>query len=206
MLFGHNSNVTVGTEIVHVQTEDRGANHAFIDTTVHWKGRVLHRRTNNYQDLLPLEAERETAVKARLDEQHRGVIEEIRSGALQLTFPAPPVAVPASSAAKPASEVPAVLKVELINAKNWLSGRQAILQLMVRDSAGNAVSGAETKARVHGAENPAEFTAMSGDDGSATLQFEMPKPSGADVALAIEATLSGAKGQLRFQVRAKPRV
>ena len=206
MLFGHNSNVTVGTEIVHVQTEDRGANHAFIDTTVHWKGRVLHRRTNNYQDLLPLEAERETAVKARLDEQHRGVIEEIRSGALQLTFPAPPVAVPASSAAKPASEVPAVLKVELINAKNWLSGRQAILQLMVRDSAGNAVSGAETKARVHGAENPAEFTAMSGDDGSATLQFEMPKPSGADVALAIEATLNGAKGQLRFQVRAKPRV
>jgi hypothetical protein len=206
MLFGHNSNVTVGTEIVHVQTEDRGANHAFIDTTVHWKGRVLHRRTNNYQDLLPLEAERETAVKARLDEQHRGVIEEIRSGALQLTFPAPPVAVPASSAAKPASEVPAVLKVELINAKNWLSGRQAILQLMVRDSAGNAVSGAETKARVHGVENPAEFTAMSGDDGSATLQFEMPKPSGADVALAIEATLNGAKGQLRFQVRAKPRV
>jgi hypothetical protein len=206
MLFGHNSNVTVGTEIVHVQTEDRGANHAFIDTTVHWKGRVLHRRTNNYQDLLPLEAERETAVKARLDEQHRGVIEEIRSGALQLTFPAPPVAVPASSAAKPASEVPAVLKVELINAKNWLSGRQAILQLMVRDSAGNAVSGAETKARVHGAENPAEFTAMSGDDGSATLQFEMPKPSGADVALAIEVTRNGAKGQLRFQVRAKPRV
>jgi len=206
MLFGHSSNVTVGTEIVHVQTEDRGANHAFIDTTVHWKGRVLHRRTNNYQDLLPLEAERETAVKARLDEQHRGVIEEIRSGALQLTFPAPPVAVPASSAAKPASEVPAVLKVELINAKNWLSGRQAILQLMVRDSAGNAVGGAETKARVHGAENPAEFTAMSGDDGSATLQFEMPKPSGADVALAIEATRHGAKGQLRFQVRAKPRV
>ena len=68
------------------------------------------------------------------------------------------------------------------------------------------MSGAETKARVHGAENPAEFTAMSGDDGSATLQFEMPKPSGADVALAIEATLNGAKGQLRFQVRAKPRV
>lgn len=205
MLFGHNSNVKVGTEIVHVQTEDRGANHASIDTTVHWKGRVLHRRTSHYQDLLPLDAQRETAVKARLDEQHRVVIEEIGSGALQLTFPAPPVA-PASSAAKTASEVSAILKVELINAKNWLSGRQAILQLMVRDSAGNAVSGAETKARVHGGENPAEFTAMSGDDGSAILQFEMPKASGSDVALAIEATRNGAKGQLRFQVRAKPRV
>ena len=91
MLFGHNSNVTVGTELVHVQTEDRGANHAFIDTTVHWKGRVLHRRTNNYQDLLPLEAERETAVKTSMDEQHRGEIEEIRSRAIQLTFNAPTV-------------------------------------------------------------------------------------------------------------------
>jgi hypothetical protein len=206
MLFGHNSNVKVGTEIVHVQTEDRGANHAFIDTTVHWKGRVLHRRTNNYQDLLPLGAERETAVRARLDEQHRVVIEELRCGSLQLTFPAPPETVPAPSATKPASEIPAVLKVELINASNWLSGRQAILQLIVRDGAGNAVSGAETKARVHGAENPAEFTAMSGEDGSVILQFEMPKPSGPDVALAIEATRNGAKGQLRFQVRAKPRV
>lgn len=205
MFFGHNSNVTVGTEIVHVQTEDRGANHAFIDTTVHWKGRVLHRRTNNYQDLLPLDAERESAVKARLDEQHRGVIQEIRSGSLELTFPALPRSIPALSAV-PVPQAPAILKVELINSKNWLSGRQAILRLMVRDSAGNAVSGAETKARVAGAENPAEYTAMSGEDGSAILQFEMPKPSGSDVALAIEATCSGAKGQLRFQVRAKPRV
>jgi hypothetical protein len=202
MLFGHNSNVTVGTEIVHVQTEDRGANHAVIDTTVHWKGRVLHRRTNDYRDLLPLDAEREATVKARLDEQHRVVTEEIRSGSLQLTFPV----APALNTAKPASAAQPTLKIELINAKNWLTGRKANLHVMVKDNAGNAVSGAETKARVRDAEHPTEFTAISGDDGSAILQFEMPKPSGTDVALAIEATRNGATGQLRFQIRAKPRV
>jgi hypothetical protein len=211
MLFGHNSNVTVGADVVHVQTEDRGIGHAFIDTTVHWHGRVLHRRTDNYQDLLPLDGEKENALKARLDEQHRAVIEEIRTGALKLTFPAPPAPavvqrrdVPLAPNARPA--VPAVLKVDLINAKTWLSGKQATLQLMVRDAAGNAAVGAETKARVEGGESPAEFSTLAGNDGGAMLHFEMPRLSGGEVALVIEASRDGAKGHLRFQLRAKPRV
>src|ERR1700747_461603 len=117
MLFGHNSNVTVGADVVYVQTEDRGTGPPFIDTTVHWHGRILHRRTNNYQDLLPLDGEKEGALKERLDDQHRAVIEEIRTGALKLTFPAPPMPaavqrkrVPLSPKARPAA--PAPLKVE----------------------------------------------------------------------------------------------
>ncbi len=211
MLFGHNSNVTVGADVVHVQTEDRGIGHAFIDTTVHWHGRVLHRRTNNYQDLLPLDGGKENALKERLDDQHRAVIEEIRTGALKLTFPAPPTPAavqrkdaPLVSNARPAASN--ALKVDLINAKSWLSGKQATLQLMVRDAAGNAAVGAETKARVEGAESPAEFSTLTGNDGGAMLHFEMPKLSGAEVALVIEASRDGAKGHLRFQLRAKPRV
>src|SRR5260370_40483380 len=130
MLFGHNSNVDVGMDVVHVQTEDRGTNHAFIDTTVHWKGRVLHRRTNNYLDLLPLDGEKENALKARLDNQHRAGIDEIQAGTLKLTFPAPPALpqkqVPLAPNARPAA--PPVLKVELLNAKTWVSGKQATLQ------------------------------------------------------------------------------
>ncbi len=207
MLFGHNSNVTVGADVVHVQTEDRGAGHAFIDTTVHWHGRVLHRRTNNYLDLLPLDGEKENALKARLDEQHRAVIEEIQTGALKLTFPDPPTApqkqVPLAPKAR--SAAPAGLRVELMNSKTWLSGKQATLQLMVRDAAGNAIAGAETKVRVEGVEGPAGFSAVTGNDGGAMLQFAMPQLSGAEVALVIEASRDGAKGQLRFQLRAKPR-
>jgi hypothetical protein len=207
MLFGHNSNVTVGADVVHVQTEDRGSGHAFIDTTVHWHGRILHRRTNNYQDLLPLDGEKENALKARLDDQHRSVIEEIRTGALKLTFPAPPAVqrkdVPIAPNARPA--VPAALKVELVNAKTWLSGKQATLQLMVRDAVGNAAVGAEAKALLEGAESRAEFSTLTGNDGGAMLQFEMPRLSGAEVALVIEASRDGAKGHLRFQLRAKPR-
>jgi hypothetical protein len=205
MLFGHNSNVDVGTDVVHVQTEDRGTNHAFIDTTVHWKGRVLHRRTNNYLDLLPLDGEKANALKARLDDQHRAVIEDIRTGALQLTFPTAPAPVQTPVARK-APPVAPVLKVELTNAKSWLAGKRATLQMMLRDGAGNPVADAETKARVEGAEDPAEFSTRTAEDGRALLQFAMPKLSGSEVALVIEATHGEAKGHLRFQLRAKPRV
>jgi hypothetical protein len=201
MLFGHNSNVTVGTDTVHVQTEDRGENHAFIDTTVHWKGRVLHRRTNNYKDLLPLDAERETTLKARLDDQHRAVIAEIRTGALKLAFPT----APPKTTAKPTIVAPLVLKVELINARSWLAGKHATLQIVVKDGTGAVIAGAEARARVEGAANPEQYSGRTGIDGGATLQFEMPKLSGPEIALVIEASHGVAKGHLRFQLRAKPR-
>ena len=107
--------------------------------------------------------------------------------------------------AKPATVAPLVLKVELTNAKTWLAGKHATLQIVVRDGAGTAIAGAETKARVEGAERPAEFSAKTGSDGGVTLQFEMPKLSGPEVALVIEASHGVTKGHLRFQLRAKPR-
>jgi hypothetical protein len=42
-------------------------------------------------------------------------------------------------------------------------------------------------------------------DGTAMISFEMPKLSGAEAALVIEAANPTAKGYLRFQLRAKPK-
>src|SRR5438105_2403106 len=82
MQFGHNSNVTVDGATYHVQTEERGTAQALIDTTVYLRGHVLHRRTDSFKDLLPLNADREQALKLRVDTQHRSVVDEIRSGKL----------------------------------------------------------------------------------------------------------------------------
>ena len=105
MPFGHNSNVTIAGDTYHVQTEERGAAHALIDTTVYLRGRVLHRRTNSFSDLLPLDSDREEALKLRVDTQHRKVVDEIRSGKLCLADPAgaktpSPAPAPAESAAR----------------------------------------------------------------------------------------------------------
>ena len=204
MPFGHNSNVTVAGDTYHVQTEERGASHALIDTTVYLRGRVLHRRTNSFKDLLPLNADREQALKLRVDTQHRSVVDEIRSGKLPLTAPrdAPP---PVSRAAALAESVPA-LRLELLNAKSWLTGKRATLQIAVNDPRNKPVANATVMARVEGAREPAAFSSETGSLGRAKIEFDMPSLAGPEVALFIEASKGQAYAHLRFQLRAKPRV
>ena len=133
MLFGHNTNVTLDGTVFHVQTEDRGVNSATIDTTVHCRGRVLHRRTNKYHDLLPLDAEKEKTLKTRIYGQHFGIVEELKTGALKVEAPpAPPprssvpVATSPVAAASSAASSPApalsyrAIAVELLNPRTWL--------------------------------------------------------------------------------------
>jgi hypothetical protein len=204
MLFGHNSNVTVAGTTFHVQTEEGGPVHALIDTTVYFRGHVLYRRTNNYFDLLPLNPDREQALKLRVEGQHRSIVEEIRSGKLILAVPADekapaPKGGPYSSGSSP-------LHLELLNAKSWLTGKRAHLQVAVRDHANNALEGVTVTAKVEGAAQPAEFSADTGSLGHARFEFDMPRLSGTDAALVIEASNGSAQAHLRFQLRAKPRV
>jgi hypothetical protein len=204
MLFGHNSNVKAGDATFHIQTEDRGTTNALIDTTVYFCGRVLYRRTNNYFDLLPLNPDNEQALKVRLDQQHRAVIEEIRTGALHLALPREEKdSVPASAANSGSAH--AVLSLELINAKTWLTGKRALLQIAVRNGSQQPVAGATVRAHVDGATPVTEFSIQTNGSGHAQLEFEMPRLAAADAALVIEASHGNAKGHLRFQLRAKPR-
>lgn len=204
MQFGHNSNVTVAGTTFHVQTEEGASTHALIDTTVYFRGRVLHRRTNNYFDLLPLTPDRERALKLRVEEQHRRIVEEIRSGRLKLAVPAE-VDTAVAKAGPPSSSAASPLHLELLNAKSWLTGKRALLQVAVRDQANHAIEGMTVTAKVEGAAQPAEFSAGTGSAGYAQLEFDMPRLSGGDAALVIEASNENTRGQLRFQLRAKPR-
>ena len=207
MLFGHNTDVKVGETVYHVQTEDRGTATALIDTTVYCRGCVLHRRTNNYMDLLPLDPDRENFLKKRIDEQHRSVAEEIRSGALQLVPPELPARE--DLAAKTASEsaansLPVPLALELINAETWLVGKQANLHVAVRKKQnGEALAGALVTARIDGAADVTEFSTETGADGEARLEFRMPRLAGSESALVIEATQADSKGLLKFQLKAR---
>jgi hypothetical protein len=210
MVFGHNTNVLLGTITYHVQTEDRGVAHALIDTTVYYRGRVLHRRTNSYFDLLPLDGDREQALKLRLDEQHRTVLEEMRGGVIQLTIPhgeEPANAVPAIPAdLSVGADARRKLRVELTNGKSWLTGRHASLQVSVHDENGEPVQGARVEMEIEGSAEPHVYVAETGDAGLVQIDFEMPKIAGGEAALAIRAVNQGGEGHLRFALRAKPKV
>jgi hypothetical protein len=225
MLFGHNTNVTVDGTVFHVQTEDRGITTAVIDTTVHCRGRVLHRRTSKYHDLLPLDADREQALKIRLDDQHYTIVEELRTGVLHIAAPPMPAPRPTSGsapltsdpgaknpakvqpAAAPAAPQAKAITIEMLNPRTWLTGKHATLYLVARHKDGGAAVGnARITARVAGAAERTEVTTATGADGHAHLEFEMPRLAGEDAALVIEAVSADASGQLRFQLRAKPKM
>jgi hypothetical protein len=218
MVFGHNTNLKLGSSTLHVQTEDRGANHALIDTTVYYQGRVLHRRTNNYHDLLPLNEENRQALKVRVDEQHRTVLEAIRSGELQLAIPKPTSASAIAASGNsnqahanlenpPAAVVPpAKLILELLNARSWLAGKHATLHVAVKEEGGANIVGASVSAEIEGSDGHPPFSSHTGDDGQATILFEMPKLTGAEPALVIRAEANQVSAHLRFSLRAKPRV
>lgn len=203
MVFGHNSNLKLGNITFHVQTEDRGEAHALLDTTVYYRGRVLHRRTNNYFDLLPLNEDREQALKLRLEEQHRTVMDEIRSGVLELPIPPDPVPQPADAIASIApSARPEALHLELVNPKSWLVGKRANLQVRVARTSGVPVAGAGVIVEFEGA----VFSGLTNPQGEAQIEFDLPHIASTEPALVIRAAKDGCEGQLRFALRAKPRV
>jgi hypothetical protein len=218
MVFGHNSNLKLGSNTFHVQTEDRGAAHAMIDTTVYYQGRVLHRRTNNYHDLLPMNEENQQKLKVRVDEQHRTVLDAIRSGELHMAIPQPTSASAnaAPDHSHPAganSEMPAAVNVQpsklvldLLNARSWLSGKQATLHVVVREEGGANIAGATVIAEIEGSAGHPPFSSRTGEGGQATILFEMPKLTGAEPALVIRAEVNKLTALLRFSLRAKPRV
>lgn len=201
MIFGHNSNVIVGGVKYHVQTEDAGVATAVIDTMVYCGGRVLHRRTSNYSDLIASEGDREAAIKHRLDEQHRQVMDEIRGGALSLPVLAAPEAI--EKPKPPVTQASQSLSLELLNPKSWLAGKQGTLHIQVKDAAGSAVEAAKVTAHVLGAADSPQFTAETDSRGEAQLVFDMPRITEANGALIVQAALGMATGQLRFQLRAK---
>jgi hypothetical protein len=61
-------------------------------------------------------------------------------------------------------------------------------------------------AHVDGAASVSQFTAQTGPDGQAQLEFEMPAFAAAEPALVIEAMHAGAAAHLKFHLRAKNKV
>jgi hypothetical protein len=207
MVFGHNTNLTVGDTQYHVQTEDRGAAHATIETTVYNQGRLIHKRKMEYRDWLPLDHAKEIALKQRLDEQHRAVMEDLKTGALKV--PVAAQKTPAAQAAPAVAPAPAAdsgpkLKLRIQNPTDWLKSRHASLRLRVTDEMGNPVAKAKVVARMEGTAEPVEVGGLTDGDGTTTLEFDMPKFTIADPLLIVDANWGPVGGRLRLQLKARP--
>jgi len=201
MIFGFNTDLRVGNAVYHVQTEDRGDINPVIDTTIYAKGRILHRRVNSYKEFRESPEFNPTALRERLEVQHRAIIDELRCGALVLE--APPAASSPAAAPAPA---PAGIQVQLLNPGSWLAAGTATLKLEVKSKgSGKTVGEAAIHVTVTGAKGPVEFTTATDGAGHAELSFPLPRmgPGGTD--LVIRANSSAGEDEIRYSLKPKAR-
>lgn len=208
MNLGHNSNVQAGGTAYHVQTEDRGSGHPFIDTIVYSGGRVVHRRTTGYADLLQAQGDRQTLLQKRVEDQHRAIIDEIRAGTLQ--FPpsaeSPDRAQDAPLPIKAAVIATEKISVTLLNSGSWMQGGHANLSIEVRDArTSHPQAGATILATLEGALSPAQFAAVADAEGRAEVKFPLPKMSPEGGALVIRASSGVATDEIRYHLKSKSR-
>ncbi len=202
MIFGFNTDLRIDNAVYHVQTEDRGDVNPVIDTTIYTKGRILHRRVTSYKEFRESPEFNPTALRERLEVQHRAIIDELRSGALVLEAPQAATAQPAA-ATPPA---PAGIHVQLLNPASWLAAGTATLKLEVKSKEkGEGVSEAAIQVTVTGAQGPVEFPARTDSAGHAELAFPLPRMGPGGTELVIRAKSPAGEDEIRYSLKPKAR-
>lgn len=203
MNFGFNSNVRVGDAIYHVQTEDRGPAHPFIDTVVYLSGRVVHKRSTNYEKYIrAMSSEKSMAqwLHDKVSQQHREVIADLEAGKL-------PASGKEKSAAAAQGSASTSLELKLKNPQSWFAAGNIILEIELSDpNSKAAISDADVQAYL---EHDGQRTPCGDGDtdasGCATLRFPMPSSFPDGSFLVVRAAEGTRYGELRFRLKAKPR-
>ena len=191
MNLGFNSKALLGQDSYDVQTEDHSASH-LIDTLVLNRGRVVYRHSTSYEDLAAAGLTDQAILRARVEKQHRDILEALREGVLSLEKPAPPKD----------SEI----AVKLLNARSWLDAGKVWLDIAVLSKdAGQPLADVEVQAFIEdGAAAPESHFGRTDAEGRASLQFPFPAlAEPALAALVIRARGAEATGELRYQLKAK---
>lgn len=191
MSFGFNTDVRTGARTLHVQTEARGQNERVIETAVYQDGMILYSRAENCGCF-----GEQAAFSQRVEEQHRAMIEELRSGALD----------PEIAAALERARRAAGISVQLLNPKSWLSEGNVSLDIEILSRADRQPeAGAQVEATIEGATPDARHTGISDDRGRVRIEFRLPPLQKGGRALVILARTDCGTDELRFTMRARPK-
>jgi hypothetical protein len=191
---GFNTNVRVGEQTFHVQTEDRGPSHPVIDTVVYLGGRILHRRSSSYQEFMATAGFTEERLRHRVEEQHRTVVESLRDGSL---------AIDASVVA--AAPFPGkAIEIRILKFAAGADGRDASVQIQVLErEKGQPISGAAIELIVEGAPHPLSLQGISDAQGQCELRFAVPAFGNDGAAIVVKAVTPSAQETIRYSLRPK---
>jgi hypothetical protein len=194
MSSGFNTDVHIDDHVFHVQTEDRGPSHPVIDTVVYQYGRILYRRSSNYEHFLSSAEFTTEGLRERVEEQHRQVMDDLREGAL-----AQQIAAALELATRTGG-----IQVQLLNPTSWLEGGNVKLDVeIVRRADRQPLAGAQVEAAIEGAAEVARHAGTSDDQGRVRIGFPLPPLGKGDLALVINARADAGKDEIRFAMRSR---
>lgn len=158
---------------------------------------VLHRHSNDYGSFAKSSEFNPDSLRERVEQQHRTIIDDLRSGALNSKI------VEAIESVKRAGGI----QVNLLNPKSWLSGGNVALDLeILRRPDKRPEAGAQVTVAIEGASNAVGREGNTDERGRARIEFPMPALGKGDLTLVIRAQSDFGKDELRFAVRARPKV
>ena len=196
MSSGFNTDVQVGEQIFHVQTEDRGPNPYIIDTAVYQNGRVLYRCSSDYEHFAKSSEFDVEDLRERVEEQHRCVIEDLRCGELDAEI----------AAASEKAMRTAGIEVQLLNPKSCLAGGNISLDLeILRRADRQPEEGARVEASIEGSRQDVPHIGTSDNRGRARIEFPLPALGKGKLTLVIQARTGSGKDEIRFAMRSKPK-
>ncbi len=209
MSSGFNSDVHVGEQVFHVQTEDRGPARPILDTVVYQNGMVLCRRSSNYESFAASADFTPEALRHRVETQHREVIEDLRSGALiaEIAAAREKAQEKAQQQAQQKAQDQAAadaIQIMLLNRTSWLTAGTVSLDVTIlRRADQQPKGGVQVEALIEGALQPTRHPGTSDDQGHVQIQFPMPPLGKGDLALVIHAKTDSAKDEIRFAMRSR---
>jgi hypothetical protein len=135
-------------------------------------------------------------LRARVEKQHREILEALRAGALSLEKNAQEKAPPTKEG----------IAVKLLNAGSWLEAGHVSLDIEVSSKGGGQpVTGAQVEAFIEGgAGAPESYFGRTDAAGRTSLQFPFPTLNEQSLAaLVIRAHAAENLGELRYQLKPK---
>jgi hypothetical protein len=203
MNFGFNSNVRVGEATYHVQTEDRGASHPFLDTVVYLAGRVIYKRSTSYEKFASGMEAGTLAQKLHehLSQQHREVIAALEAGTLPMN------SKEKRELAVENAHTQNRLDLRLLNPKGCFAAGNVNLEIELSDrNSKQQIGGATVSAWLeHEKQRISCADARTDAKGCAALKFPMPPNAAEGSSLLVCATHGAYTGELRFRLISKPR-
>jgi hypothetical protein len=191
MIFGFNTDVKHGDTVYHVQSEARQGEQ-LLQTQVFVQGRCIGKRTSNYSSRLGEQGFGDTQIEQLLRDQHRIVLEAIRSDSMKSALDQ--LEPGALAGVRP-------LDLEWVNAYNAYPEAELLMSLRVTDGQ-DAAAGARLTSRISRPhQDPLYTQGVTGGDGTVEMKIPMDDALLAETSVLIQANYQGRTTTRKFELR-----